>query len=104
MAMVFVAPFAPDPIEFAVGAFVPWPVPRIVGTLTLRAAFVFFLLRQWLQVYARVLVSIGLVVTAACRYFMVASLPWMVREEISMPKLLGAAMNNPLLKWRRKLA
>lgn len=50
---------------------------------------------------------IGLVVAAACRCFMVAPLPWMIREgivlafifgigsngvEISMPKLLGAAV------------
>lgn len=58
LAMLFVAPFAPDPIEFAVGAFVPWLVLRIVGTPTLPAAFVFYLIWQWLQVYARSLVSL----------------------------------------------
>lgn len=58
LALVFVAPFTPDPVEFAVGAFVPWLVLRIVGTPTLPAAFVYYLLWQWLQVYARTLVSL----------------------------------------------
>ncbi len=58
LAMVFVAPFTPDPIEFVVGAFVPWLVLRIVGTPALPAAIVFYLLWQWLQVYARTLVGI----------------------------------------------
>ena len=53
LALVFVAPFTPDPVEFTVGAFVPWLVLRIVGTPTLPAALVFYLLWQWLQVYAR---------------------------------------------------
>lgn len=57
LAMVVVAPFTPDPIEFAVGAFVPWLVLRIAGTPTLPAAVVFYLLWQWLQVYARTLVG-----------------------------------------------
>jgi hypothetical protein len=58
LALVFVAPFTPDPIEFAVGAFVPWLLLRIVGTPTLPAAVVFYLLWQWLQIYARTLVSL----------------------------------------------
>ena len=32
LALVFVAPFSPDPVEFAAGAFVPWLVLRIIGT------------------------------------------------------------------------
>lgn len=59
LALVFVAPFTPDPVEFAVGGFVPWLVLRIVGTPTLPAAVVFYLLWQWLQVYARTLVSLA---------------------------------------------
>jgi hypothetical protein len=58
LAMIFVAPFTPDPIEFAVGSFVPWLALRIVGTPTMPAAFVYFLIWQWLQVYARALVSL----------------------------------------------
>ena len=58
LAAVFVAPFTPDPVEFAVGAFVPWLVLRIVGTPTLPAAIVFYLIWQWLQVYARTLVGL----------------------------------------------
>lgn len=59
LALAFVAPFTPDPVEFAVGAFVPWLVLRIVGTPTLPAAIVFYLLWQWLQVYARTLVGLA---------------------------------------------
>ena len=58
LALVFVAPFSPNPIEFSVGAFVPWLVLRIVGTPTLPAAIVFYLLWQWLQVYARTLLGL----------------------------------------------
>jgi hypothetical protein len=57
VALVMVSPFSPDPVEFAVGAFVPWVVLRIVGTATLPAALVFYLLWQWLQVFARTLVG-----------------------------------------------
>jgi hypothetical protein len=58
LGLAFVAPFTPDPVEFAAGAFVPWLVMRIVGTPTLPAAVVFYLLWQWLQIYARALVSL----------------------------------------------
>jgi hypothetical protein len=59
LMLVVFAPFTPDPIEFAVGALVPWLLLRIVGTPTLPAAIVYFLLWQWLQVYARTLVSLA---------------------------------------------
>ena len=52
------APFAPDPLELAVGGFVPWIVLTIAGTPTLPAALVYFLLWQWLQVFARALVGV----------------------------------------------
>jgi hypothetical protein len=58
LALAMFAPFTPDPVEFAVGGFVPWLVLRIVGTPTLPAAVVFYLIWQWLQVYARTLVSV----------------------------------------------
>ena len=58
VALAMFAPFTPDPIKFAVGGFVPWLVLRIVGTATLPAAVVYYLLWQWLQVYARTLVSV----------------------------------------------
>lgn len=57
LLLVVVAPFTPDPVEFVVGGFVPWLVLRIVGTPTLPAALVYYLLWQWLQVFARTLVS-----------------------------------------------
>lgn len=58
LALVFVAPFSPDPTEFAVGAFVPWLVLRIVGTATLPAAVMFFLLWQWVQIFARAILGL----------------------------------------------
>lgn len=56
--LAMVAPFTPDPLEFGVGAFVPWIVLAIAGTPTLPAALVYFLLWQWLQVFARTLVGV----------------------------------------------
>jgi hypothetical protein len=58
LALAFAAPFSPDPVEFAVGAFVPWLLLRIVGTPTMPAAVAYFLLWQWLQVYARTLIGL----------------------------------------------
>jgi hypothetical protein len=58
LILVFVAPFSPNPVEFAVGAFVPWLVMRIVGTPTLPAALVFYLVWQWLQIFARALIGL----------------------------------------------
>ena len=56
--LAMVSPFTPDPLEFAVGGFVPWIVLSIAGTPTLPAALVYFLLWQWLQVFARALVGV----------------------------------------------
>ena len=58
LILAFVAPFSPNPVEFAVGAFVPWLVLRIVGTSTLPAALVFYLVWQWLQIFARALIGL----------------------------------------------
>ncbi len=57
LLLLIVAPFATDPIPFAAGTVVPWLVLRIVGTPILPAAVVYFLLWQWLQVFARVVLS-----------------------------------------------
>lgn len=57
VAMV-AAPFTPDPLEFAVGGVVPWILLSIVGTPTMPAAVPYLLLWQWLQVFARALVSL----------------------------------------------
>ena len=53
-----IAPFSTDPIAFAAGAVVPWLVLRIVGTTTLPAAVVYFLIWQWLQIFARTMTSL----------------------------------------------
>jgi hypothetical protein len=58
LALTLAAPFSPDPVEFAAGAFVPWLLLRIVGTPTMPAAVVYFLVWQWLQVYARTLIGL----------------------------------------------
>jgi len=58
LGLAFVAPFSPNPVEFAVGAFVPWLLVRIVGTATLPAIVIFYLLWQWLQVFARAVLSL----------------------------------------------
>lgn len=56
--VIFIAPLSPDPAAFAVGAFVPWLILRIVGTPTLPAAVVFYLLWQWLQIYTRTMLGL----------------------------------------------
>ena len=57
VAMV-AAPFTPDPLEFAVGGLAPWILLSIIGTPTMPAAIPYLLLWQWLQVFARALVSV----------------------------------------------
>ena len=56
--LMVAAPFTPDPLEFAVGGFVPWVLMTIIATPTMPAAMAYCLLWQWLQVFARVLVSV----------------------------------------------
>ena len=58
LALLVIAPLSRDPLALAVGGLVPWLVLRIVGTPTLPAAAVFFILWQWLQTFARVLVGL----------------------------------------------
>jgi hypothetical protein len=58
LLLLIVAPFTTDPIAFAAGAVVPWLVLRIVGIATLPAAVAYYLLWQWLQVFARAVLSL----------------------------------------------
>ena len=58
LGLTFVAPFSPSPVEFAVGAFVPWVILCIVGSPTLPAAVAFFLIWQWVQIFARAVICI----------------------------------------------
>lgn len=51
------APLSPDPLAMAAGGLVPWLVLRIVAVPVLPAIVVFYLLWQWLQVFARALVG-----------------------------------------------
>ncbi len=51
--MFVVAPFAPDPLAYGGGAFVPFVLMSIIGQPTMPKAIVFFLLWQWGQVFAR---------------------------------------------------
>lgn len=53
-----VAPFSPNPVEFAVGGFVSWIVLRIAGTPTMPTAVLFVLLWQWLQTFARAVLGL----------------------------------------------
>ncbi len=49
---VFISPACPDPLALGVGAFTPWLILRLVGTPTMPAAIAYYLLSQWLQVFA----------------------------------------------------
>lgn len=58
VANVLVAPFAPDPLAYGGGAFVPFVLMSIIGRPTMPKAIVFFLLWQWGQVFARAIQSV----------------------------------------------
>lgn len=55
---VFISPASPDPLALAVGAFTPWLILRLVGTPTMPAAIAYYLLSQWLQVFARAFLAL----------------------------------------------
>lgn len=55
---VLFAPFAPDPLAYGGGAFVPFLLMRIIGRPAMPKALVFFLLWQWAQVFARAIQSV----------------------------------------------
>lgn len=58
IANILVAPFAPDPLAYGAGAFVPFAVMTIIGRPAMPKAIVFFLLWQWGQVFARAIQSV----------------------------------------------
>lgn len=55
---VFLSPACPDPMALVVGAFTPWVILRLVGTPTMPAAIAYYLLSQWLQVFARAFLAL----------------------------------------------
>ncbi|MDB5487440.1 MAG: hypothetical protein JWQ58_1155 [Reyranella sp.] len=55
---VFISPTSPDPLALGVGAFTPWLILRLVGTPTMPAAIAYYLLSQWLQVFARAFLAL----------------------------------------------
>jgi len=56
--IVFISPACPDPLALGVGAFTPWLILRLVGTPTMPAAIAYYLLSQWLQVFARAFLAL----------------------------------------------
>lgn len=96
VAMV-AAPFTPDPLEFAVGALVPWVLLSIIGTPCMPAAIPYLLLWQWLQVFARALVGVtdGESMTRGVHGHWVANAYWymlasLVVLAIAMRMVLGS--------------
>ncbi|MGQ0580715.1 MAG: hypothetical protein ACT4O6_02165 [Reyranella sp.] len=57
MLLLLISPFSRDPLELAVGGFVPWLTISIVAKPTMPAAVVYIFLWQWAQTFARVLQS-----------------------------------------------
>ncbi len=55
---LLVAPASPDPLALGVGAFTPWVILRLVGKPTMPLAIVYYLLSQWLQVFARAFLAL----------------------------------------------
>ncbi len=58
LCMLFVAPSMRDPAAFVAGAFTPWLVLRILNSPTMPAAVAFFVVWQWAQTFARVLLTV----------------------------------------------
>ena len=57
LSLQFLTPLAHDPLEFGVGLLVPWILMLIVGTPNMPAAFSYFVLWQWLEVFAREIIT-----------------------------------------------
>lgn len=55
---VFISLACPDPLALAAGAFTPWVILRLVGTPTMPAVVAYYLLSQWLQVFARAFLAL----------------------------------------------
>lgn len=58
LVLCLAAPASPDPMAFAVGGMVPFAVLWIVNVAHLPAAVAYYLLWQWLQTFARQLISV----------------------------------------------
>ena len=58
LLLLLISPFAPDPVPFAVGGFVPWVLLSIIGLPHMPVAAIFYFVWQWSQVFARALLSI----------------------------------------------
>jgi hypothetical protein len=56
--LLFIAPFAQDPMAFAIGAVVPWVILQLIVRPGMPVAVAYLFLWQWLQIFARVLQSI----------------------------------------------
>jgi hypothetical protein len=52
------APFSRDPLALAVGTAVPWLIVTIIDKPSMPSVVIFFLLWQWAQVYARLLLAL----------------------------------------------
>lgn len=57
--LLLISPFSRNPLELAVGGFVPWLTISIVAKPTMPAAVVYVFLWQWAQVFCRVLQSMA---------------------------------------------
>ena len=57
LLLLLISPFAPDPLAFAVGGFVPWVLLSIASLPFMPVAAIYFFVWQWSQVFARVLLS-----------------------------------------------
>jgi hypothetical protein len=57
LILQFFTPMARDPVEFGVGAMAPWVLVSIVGSPLMPASIAYFLLWQWLEVFARAVLT-----------------------------------------------
>ncbi|HQS16390.1 MAG: hypothetical protein B7Y08_16220 [Rhodospirillales bacterium 24-66-33] len=58
LIFLLIAPASPDPLALGVGAFTPWLLLRLIGRPTMPLAIVYYLLSQWLQVFARAFLAL----------------------------------------------
>ncbi len=72
--LAVVAPFTPDPVAFGVGGFVGWITLVIAGTPNLPVALVYYLMWQWVQIFARAVLGLVDGVPMARGFFG----PWVV--------------------------
>lgn len=58
LVFLLIAPASPDPLALTVGGFTPWFILRLVSMPTMPLAIVYYLLSQWLQVFARAFLAL----------------------------------------------